>query len=339
MIVRSVRPEDLDPLLELIQLSEYGLTTLKVSKDVLATRIEDSVFAFSRKSQKRGGYPYVFVMEDPQSQKIVGTCSIYSKVGGFEPFYSYEIKTSVHHSDDLGVHKEIATLHLREEHNGPSEIGSLFLSPAFWDQGHGRLLSLSRFLFMAQFPNLFETEVIAEMRGVVDDKGRSPLWAALGSCFFQMDFPKAETLTALSKKFIAELMPRHPIYIPLLPEEAQGVIGRVHNFTKPALSMLEKQGFEFRQRVDIFDGGPTMHCDLSKIRTIKNSRLTKVSAIGDVADDAPRVLLANCAMDFRCAVEAIGLADHGVTLTPETAERLALAVGDTVRWSNEEIKS
>jgi len=142
MIVRSVRQDDLDPLLELIQLSEFGLTTLKVSRDVLATRIENSVFAFSRKSEKRGGYPYVFVMEDPESQKIIGTCAIYSKVGGFEPFYSYEIKTSVHHSEDLDIHKEIETLHLREEHNGPTEIGSLFLSPALWGKGHGRLLSM-----------------------------------------------------------------------------------------------------------------------------------------------------------------------------------------------------
>ena len=334
MIVRSVRQEDLAPLLELIKLTECGLTTLNVSDEVMATRIENSVFAFTRQSEKRGGYPYVFVMEDPATKQIIGTCSIYSKVGGFEPFYSYEIKTSVHHSDDLNVHKEIATLHLREEHNGPTEIGSLFLSPAFWGQGHGRLLSLSRFLFMAQFPHLFEQEVIAEMRGVVNKQGLSPLWAALGSYFFQMGFPKAETLTSQSKKFIAELMPRHPIYIPLLPAAAQTVIGQVHDFTKPALNLLQQQGFEFRQLVDIFDGGPTMHCELPNIKAISTSQTATLTAMSDLPADTPRFLLANCQMDFRCGIEPAQINDQGVTLTAQTAERMALSIGDTVRLSS-----
>jgi len=333
MIVRSVVPEDLDPLFQLIQQSEFGLTTLKVSREVLATRIEDSVFAFSRKSTQRGGHPYVFVMEDPATGEIVGTCSIYSKVGGFEPFYSYEIKTSVHKSEDLGVHKDIATLHLREEHNGPTEIGSLFLSPAFWGKGYGSLLSRCRFLFMAQFSNLFENEIIAEMRGVVDEKGKSPLWAALGSYFFQMGFPKAETLTSKSKKFIAELMPRHPIYIPLLPQDAQDVIGQVHDFTKPALAMLEQEGFEFRKLVDIFDGGPTMHCDLTNIVTVRNSHNTKVAAIKDIPKSKPHFLLSNCQMDFRCGIEPALITTEGATITQATAKRLSVSVGDELRYS------
>ena len=77
---------------------------------------------------------------------------------------------------------------------------------------------------MASFPERFETKTIAEMRGVVSSDGIAPLWVALGSHFFQIDYPKAETLTSRSKKFIADLMPRHPIYIPLLPEDAQAVI-------------------------------------------------------------------------------------------------------------------
>ena len=333
MIVRSVRQDDLEPLLELIKLTECGLTTLNVSDEVIATRIENSVFAFSRKSKKRNGHPYVFVMEDPETDQIIGTCAIYSKVGGFEPFYSYEIKTSVHHSDDLNVHKEIATLHLREEHNGPTEIGSLFLSPAYWGKGHGRLLSLSRFLFMAQFPDLFEEEVIAEMRGVVNKQGLSPLWAALGSYFFQMGFPKAETLTSQSKKFIAELMPRHPIYIPLLPAAAQAVIGQVHDFTKPALSLLQEQGFEFRQLVDIFDGGPTLHCELPNIKAVRASQTAIISAIGNLPDDTSRFFLANCQKDFRCGIEPIQISNQGVTLTAKTAKHMALSKGDTVRFS------
>jgi len=272
LIVRRVHESDLDALFELIQRSEYGLTTLKISKDALAARIEKSIFAFLQKSAKPDGLPYVFVMEDLSKGEIVGTSSIYSKVGGFEPLYNYQIKQSRHASDDLDVEKNIDVLHLSAEHDGPTEVGSLFLSPDYWGGGHGRLLSLARFLFMAEFQERFEKEVIAEMRGVVGEDGKSPLWAALGSYFFQVDFPKAETMTSQSKKFIADLMPKHPIYIPLLPEDAQAVIGQVHNNTRPALSVLKKEGFEWRNFVDIFDGGPTVHCELAHRKTIQPAR-------------------------------------------------------------------
>ena len=63
----------------------------------------------------------------------------------------------------LDVRKEIQTLALVEEHNGPCEIGSLFLHPDYRRNGTGRMLSASRFLFMAEHKHRFETQVIAEM--------------------------------------------------------------------------------------------------------------------------------------------------------------------------------
>jgi len=187
LLVRDVRLEDLDSLFDLIGKSELGLTTLTVSKDKLRTRIEDSVYAFQRKDAKPAGQPYVFVMEDVDAGALIGTSAIYSKVGGFEPFYSYQVQTTVRESKKLGVRKEIRALHLQEDHNGPTELGSLFLTPEYWGNGHGKLLSLARFLFVSQFPERFENEVIAELRGVVNEDGKSPLWAALGSHFFQIE--------------------------------------------------------------------------------------------------------------------------------------------------------
>ena len=61
-----------------------------------------------------------------------------------------EIETSTIHSYLLKVHKEAKTLHLVQEHNGPCEIGSLFLHPDYRKGGNGWLLSLVRFLFMAE---------------------------------------------------------------------------------------------------------------------------------------------------------------------------------------------
>ena len=333
LVVRRVHESDLDPLFELIQKSEYGLTTLKISKAELESRIEKSLFAFTQKSSKPSGQPYVFVMEDLSNGKIVGTCSIYSKIGGFEPVYSCEIKESVHKSDNLDppVENKMQVLHLREEHNGPTEIGSLFLSPEYWGNGHGRLLSLSRFLFMADFADRFEEEIVAEMRGVVDKDGKSPLWTALGSHFFQIGFPKAETLTSQSKKFIADLMPKHPIYIPLLPKAAREVIGQVHENTKPALSVLQKEGFEHRNLVDIFDGGPTVHCQMSEIDAIKRSVSGTVGAIEKEVSGGQQQLVSNAQLDFKTCLGDTNWKNSKVTIDQVTALRLGLKVGDKIR--------
>ena len=334
LIVRTVREDDLDSLFDLIQKSEFGLTTLKISKTELESRIERSLFAFRQKDARPQGQPYVFVMEDKSNGRLVGTCAIYSKTGGFEPMYSYEIKKSIHRSEELGVQKEIDTLHLREQHDGPTEIGSLFLSPDYWGGGHGRLLSMSRFLFLAEFRDRFENNVIAEMRGVVDSNGISPLWSALGSHFFQMDFPKAETLTTQSKKIIADLMPRHPIYLPLLPQDAQQVIGKVHSNTEPALAMLVKEGFERRGLVDLFDGGPTIECALDNIRAVRESQFGTVGAIAESVENGKQQIISNSRLDFRTCLGKIHWDGETATIDEVTALRLDLKKDDSLRSVN-----
>src|SRR6202012_5011720 len=117
----------------------------------------------------------------------------------------------------------------------------LFLAPAYRKDGNGRLLSMSRFLFMAEHPDYVDPTIIAEMRGVVDDQGHSPFWEAVGRHFFDIDFPTADYLSMVNKRFIADLMPKHPIYITLLPREAQAVIGKVHDQTEPAMAMLQQE--------------------------------------------------------------------------------------------------
>lgn len=330
LVVRPAEIEDIDPLFEMIQEAELGLSTLKISKDLLTERIEDSVRAFSKEDAKPKGQPYVFVMEDPSQGSVVGTSAIYSKVGGFQPFYTYEIKSVTKKCEDLQVEKEIQYLDLQTTHSGPTEIGSLFLSRKYQGKGNGRLLSLARFLFIADFLQRFETETIAELRGIVHEDGHSPLWDALGSHFFQIEYPRAETQTLENKKFIAELMPQHPIYVPLLPTEAQDALGQVHRRTIPAKVMLEQEGFTYRNFVDIFDGGPTLHCETSEIRTVKESCIVKVGRI-EPQVDGERFLISNRNLQFRTTQGAVGMEDNLAVISEAIALRLDVKIGDTIR--------
>ena len=336
LVVRAIQKDDVEALFELVQQAESGLTTLKISKTSLAERVAESLLAFAKEHATPQGQPYVFVMEELATGALVGTSSIYAKVGGFQPFYSYEIRKTVKESKKLNLRKEIEALHLSAEHDGPTEIGSLFLSPDFWGGGNGRVLALSRFMFIADYPGRFENEIIAELRGVVDEQGRSPLWTALGSHFFQMKYPKADTLSTTDKRIIADLMPQHPIYIPLLPRVAQGVIGKVHKRTEPALALLKQEGFEYRGVVDIFDGGPAVHCEVKNVRTVRESRLMKIAeVVPEIENNANNHhtdhLLSNGRLDFRCCRGSVRIDGDAVSIEADTASSLRVSVGDTLR--------
>src|SRR4051812_36925009 len=291
VVVRPVTSADLDQLEALAALTGVGLTTLPKDRDYLAKRIRLSERAMQSIPDKPGGESYLFVMEDLSTHMLIGACGVISKVGGFEPFYSYAIESSLFHSDVINVNKEVPILILREEHDGPAEIGTLFLHPSYRHGGNGRLLQLVRFLFIAEHPGAFERTVVSEMRGVSDDNGVSPFWNAIGLHFFDIDFRRADYLSIVNKRFIADLMPGHPIYIPLLPTDAQDVIAKPHPQSLPAMTNLQREGFVFANQVDIFDAGPVLSCEREQIRTVRESVRARVREITPSLD-APVYMIA-----------------------------------------------
>lgn len=339
-VIRPVAPHDLDPLLELTASAGHGLTSLAADREYLRKRIARSRRGFEGMGDRPAGESYLFVLEDTAAAgRVAGTSGVVSKVGGFEPFYAFRVETTVHASPALGVRKEIRVLHLVAEHNGPSEIGSLFLAAAHRGGSAGRLLSLSRFLFMADHEQSFDPLVLAEMRGVVDAQGRSPFWEAVGRHFFDVDYPRADRLSAVDKRFIAELMPKHPVYITLLPPEARQVIGQVHEQTRPALRLLESEGFKPTGMVDMFDAGPIVSCPLRDVRVVRESRRATVAdtSLPEPAAGTPAsepYLLANGRADFRACVGPVTPSTNGdVRITAACAAALQVGPGDAVRFA------
>lgn len=331
-VIRPIRENDLDNLIDLAADAGPGLTTLPNDRTFLKQRIVDSLRAFDDKVSKPRGEAYLFVLEDLESKQIVGTSGIISKVGGFEPFYTYQILEEHHQDQSLGVNKTIQYLKLIENHSGPSEIGSLFLKDDYRKFGLGKLLSLCRFLFMSTFPNRFDQHVISELRGVVKEDGKSPFWDSVGQHFFDTDYSRADMFSGLGhKEFIKNLMPKHPIYIPLLPEAVQKVIGEVHDRTRPARALLEKEGFLFSGDVDIFDAGPTFKSDLNQIKTVSQSKTAKIQ-INQPTNTGKLALVANQSLDFRCQVVKVDDTKDELIINQDTAKNLMLNQGDSARY-------
>ena len=63
----------------------------------------------------------------------------------------------------------------------------------------------------------------------MDEAGNAPFWDALAGKFFGMSFPEADEFNAVhGTQFIADLMPRSPIYVALLTDAARAVMGQPH---------------------------------------------------------------------------------------------------------------
>ena len=331
-VVRAVRIDDVDALFELTRQADHGLTSLLIDRIRLHERVERSVFAFNRRSERPAGEPYVLVMEELSSSRLIGLSGVLAKTGGYEPLYAYRRVKSVRVCSQLGVEHTLESLHLQRIHDGPSEIGSLFLLPEYRGKGRGRLLSLSRFALLAQRPQRFSDRVIAQMRGVSDSEGNSPFWEALGRKFYCCDFPLADAMSTISKTFIEQLNPEYPIYLPLLSAEARATIGSVHPETEPALALLKAEGFQETDLIDIFDGGPTVECAVSKLSAVQRCRPGTIAAVERTLDE-PMQILASMFGGFAAVLAPLGLDEAGnYIIETSTALALGVKVGDQI-WA------
>ncbi len=332
LVVRAIREQDLDGLMALAEKVGSGMTTLKPDRKTLGQRVEIACASFAEQIAPPQR-DYVFVMEDTAIGKVVGVCAIKSSVGLEEPFYNYRIGTLVHSSKELKVFSRMDTLYLSNDLTGCAELCSLFLHPDYRHGTNGKLLSKSRFMFIAQFPHLFSEKLIAEMRGYQRADGRSPFWDSLGRHFFKMEFDHADDLTSLGKKsFIAELMPRHPLYVAYLPQEAQDVIGRVHVDTAPARRLLEQEGMYYEGYVDIFDAGPVLQARVSELRALRESDLAIVdTGLTLERDDQPALVSTTRMQDFRVITSQTHAHRSRIALSVDQQQLLACRPGDAVR--------
>ena len=333
MIIRPVRSDDLAAITALAGKTGVGFTSLPANEARIASRL-DRVLRTWQDSAPQAEQGYLFVLEDTSTQSVVGISAIEVSVGLSEPWYNYRVGTLVHASKELNVYSQMPTLFLSNDHTGYSELCTLFLDPDYRHGKNGQLLSKARFLFMAAFQERFADKVIAEMRGMSDDEGRSPFWESLGRHFFSIDFSEADYLTGIGQKsFIAELMPKHPLYVDFLTEDARSVIGEVHPQTAPARRILESEGMKYEGYIDIFDAGPTLEAYVRELRAVKESRVWKVK-IDDELDmtEGVEYLVANDRFQqYRALLARPVFTQTHICLDAETANALQVSENDLIR--------
>jgi arginine N-succinyltransferase len=329
--VRPARGDDYQAIYQMAKLTGGGFTNLPPDRATLVAKLARSADSFAKETDEQRNDLYVFVMEDPKTGAIRGTCQVFGQVGVDQPFYSYHVSTMTQSSPELGKTFRNQMLTLTTDLEGSSEVGGLFLHPDSRAGGWGALLARSRYLFIKLHRERFGRRTLAELRGVMEEGGNAPFWDALAGRFFDMSFPEADEFNAVhGTKFIADLMPKTPIYVALLSDGAKAVIGQPHPSGRAAMRMLESEGFVYDRYIDVFDGGPTVIAPTDQIRTVRESQLVTVAEIGDGGNQKMLVARGRLA-DFRACCATIRKIPHkGVRIDSEAAELLEVGVGDQI---------
>ena len=279
---------------------------------------------------------FMFVLEDTESGMPLGSSQVLAKMGGpGSPNVSFKLSQRHFFSQSLqtGTSHMVAELYLDE--SGPTEIGGLILQPSF--RGHkkklGLFLSMVRFHMIGLHRSLFADRVLAEMMAPITSEGDSLLWDYLGRRFVPLSYDEADRFCQYSREFITSLLPKEPIYLSLLPPSARAAVAQVHNETKSARKMLERLGFEFRNFVDPFDGGPHLDAKTDDIipvqhthkRTIANpvpaSKCTEMCIVSKLDSDG----------EFRAIHEKVSLVNgNAISLTKECMDALEVDKGGEV---------
>lgn len=325
-LVRLACGDDLEELYRLACTGGDGLTNLPPDRRALAAKLAASEQAVASASAREEGAAILLIVE--LDGKVAGTSCVFPRVGADWPFYSYRLTRQVSRSLAIGKRKAQILLNLVNDFDGECEVGGLFVDPECRGHSVGKLAARARYLFIAAHREWFGRKVIAELRGYQDEKGQSPVWEAIGRHFYEMEFSEADRTGALSgNQFIADLGPRYPLYISMLPKAAQEALGKPHNDGRPALQMLLDEGFIDGEYVDIFDGGPTLFAEIDSVRSIRDCKSSYLNKITDPGQEGVSSLVAcGTGSEFRVTRGMVS-ADGGIDAN--TARSLGLPVGDT----------
>jgi arginine N-succinyltransferase len=353
LFVRPGRLSDLDALEKMARAARPVLHSLPHDRQALEARVALSEDSFRADVDFPGEEFYLFVLEDSATGELLGTSSIVASAGYAAPFYAFRNDALIHASRELHVSRKIHALTMSHELTGKSRLAGFYLDPSVLDGLHARaetlppqaaaaaahLLSRARMMYVAANRRRFTSEVFSLLLGVTDDAGVSPFWEAVGRRFFGRDFPEIEKISGgRSATFIAEVMPSYPLYVPLLPEAAQRVLGEPNAKSLLAYDIHLEEGFEPDRFVDIFDAGPvlTAHVDRSACVTHNETRLVRETAetrhTAGAPDTQTYLVASNREGEFRCLLAELP-ADESEGATLASAARAVLEVvhGDFVR--------
>ncbi|CAM3880727.1 Arginine N-succinyltransferase subunit alpha [Vibrio aerogenes CECT 7868] len=284
IILRPARQGDIQQIEQLAHDSGTQVSTLPAQRAYLVERVSHSMDSFRQEVLAPGEENYLFVLEETVTGQILGTGGIVALAGFLEPFYAFRNDILIHSSRALKIHSRIHALTLTHDLSDHSQLCSFYVVPALRDSLYPALVTLGRLMYMAVHKERFAEDWMAVLPGIADASGRAPFWDHVGRKFFRMSYHEVEHYNStLDRTFIAELMPHHPLYVPLINEEAQAVMGQIHPDSELQYRLLFDQGFEADKYVEIFDAGPILTARKNTLNLWQNIHQCQIKTVKKMA--------------------------------------------------------
>lgn len=340
-VVRPVELADIAALEKLAAVSMPGVHTLPKTREKIVQAVEASIASFGAQVDIPSEESYLFVLESlagqGQGPSLLGTAAIHAAAGSNGTYFSFRNDVIQQVSRDLNISHSVHALTLCSELTAYSQLSSFYVDEQVQNAPEAALLSRARLLFAALAPQRFADRFFVPLAGLTDENGGSPFWDALGRKFFQMEFLEAERVIggARNRTLIVELMPHYPVYVPLLPGDAQAVMGQIHPSGELAFNLLTSEGFEADEYIDIFDGGPILQAHKHALRTITSAIQCQAALYKPSRAAEPVVqyaVAANAGQRYRAVLVSVPAIEGSSTigLTQEVLDSLQVAEGDNV---------
>ena len=128
ILLREIQEGDLDSLAKFAQIP--GFINLQDDRDFLREKIGKSVSSFNDQLPNKFDGKYIFVAEELETRRVLGTSMIAAQHGTTEsPHFYFEVSSEEKFSETINTGFIHGTLKLKYDTNGPSEIGGLVLDP------------------------------------------------------------------------------------------------------------------------------------------------------------------------------------------------------------------
>ena len=335
-VVRPVDRADIGALEAMAAVSIPGLHTLPRTREAIVAAVERSIASFAAHVDIPSEESYQFVLEDLRSREVVGTAAIHASAGSNGTYFAFRNDVIQQVSRDLNISHSVHALTLCSELTACSHLSGFYIRHRETAGQEAALLSRARLLYAMLAPHRFGDRFFVPLAGVTDSSGQSAFWNALGRKFFKMDFLDAERVIdgARNRTLIVELMPHYPVYVPLLPEDAQAVLGQIHPSGQLAFQLLTQEGFEADEYIDIFDGGPILQAHKNSLRSFCGSQLRQVENAGRAAgtEELVHYAVASTDQNFRAVIAACPPVEtaQAICLPRDAQQALGVSAGDTV---------
>lgn len=332
LTIRPARYGDLDALADIARVCAFDVSLPRDAGE-LERLVARSDEAFAADVGFPGEEQYVFVATVDDGVPV-GAMVVVAAAGYPGADYSFRNETIVHASHELGVNHRLYVLTLSHDLSGFTLLRPPLAHSGAQGPVVARALLQAVLCFIAEHPERFAEDLIAPLPGIVDERGESPFWSAVGSKFFGVSYCEAER-HALGKdrSFMAELMPHHPIYVPLLPEDAQNALGQTRGEFMSTYALLIDEGFEAERYVDVFDGGPVFCVKRDLARPVHAGQVLPLLLDATPGWSVAPCLLANReTRHFRAVLApAQKRPDGTLAVSPAVAGKLELIDHDEVR--------